>query len=50
MRHEIFFNLSDEIKTKNEQAGIKRKKIWRKSKRKRVSSFNIYIVVFAFLL
>ena len=36
--------------TKNEHAQIKRKKIWRKSMRKRVSSFNVYIVVSAFLL
>ena len=31
------------MKTKNEHAGIKKKKIWRKSKRKRVCSYNIYI-------
>ena len=35
--------------TRNELAGIKRKKILRKIKRKRVSSFNIYIFVFEFL-
>ena len=36
--------------TKNEHTGIKRKKIWNKSKRKRVTSFNVHIVVIAFLL
>ena len=35
--------------TKKEHTQITRKKIWRKSKIKRVSSSNIYIVVFAFL-
>ena len=35
MRHEIFFRLSDEIKTqKNEQAGIKRKKFEEKVREK----------------
>ena len=32
--------------TKNEHAGIKRKRNWRKSKTKRVSSFSIDIVVY----
>ena len=35
-------------KKKNEHGKIKRKKIWRKSKRKRVSYFNIWIFVLTF--
>ena len=48
MQQEIFQLVRNE-NTKNEHAGIKRKKIWRKNKRKRVSSSNIYIVKFEFL-
>ena len=48
MRQETFFSLSNEIKTKNESAVIKRNEIWRKSKRAR-GSVSIDIVIFAFL-
>ena len=34
---------------KDENTRIERKEIWKKSNRNKVSCFNIYIVVFAFL-
>ena len=52
MPHEILFSLLDEIqknKKEDENTRIERKEIWIKSKRNRVSCFNVYIVVFAFL-
>ena len=52
MPHEILFSLLDEIlntKKMNTQEWKERKFEKKKSKRNRVSCFNIYIFVFAFL-
>ena len=51
MPHEILFNLLDKIyhTKKINTPESKKKGNLKKSKRNRVSCFNIYIVVFAFL-
>ena len=47
--NEMLFSFSDEIWTQNnEQARIKRKKIWRKFMRNGVSCFNIHSVDFCY--
>ena len=51
MPHEILFSLLDDIQNtkKDKHTRIKRKEIWKKSKRNRVRCFNIYLVVLTFL-
>ena len=49
MPHEILLSWQNTKHKKDEHTRVKRKEIRKKSKKNRVSCFNIYIVVFAFL-
>ena len=51
MPHKMLFSLLDEIQNtiKMDTRESERTEIWKKSKKNRVSCFDIYIVVFAFL-
>ena len=48
MPHKMLFSWNTKYK-KDEHTRIERKEIWKRSKSNKLSCFNIYIVIFAFL-